>query len=290
MVTREESEEECRRRGPGCAPRRSARPGFPRGARGARAPGFTWRLRLRGRRAGHSGRARHRGSAAPHRPLGHRQDLPPQHALRGARPRAPPLQREPHLLRRPGRLSLSRQGRAGRALPRDAGHGVGRGVGAHRRDQPLQARAPEPALLHRSRAQGAGAAALSPPLPLGGHESVHRRPGGAGGLHRLRAARPGPRRPLRAHRRGERLGGAHRGRAPEDRRAGGRGAPRRRWRAAAHRGGALARGVRPAALAGRRAGARLCHRRGDRAQRRVGAESRRGGRGCWRGACSPSRS
>jgi MoxR-like ATPase len=49
-------------------------------------------------------------------------------------------------------------GQRRREVPRDAGHGVGRRVGADRRDQPLQARAPEPPVLAGARARVQGIA------------------------------------------------------------------------------------------------------------------------------------
>ena len=91
---------------------------------------------------------------------------------------------------------VSRRGAHHRALPRDAGHRVGRGVGAHRRDLALQARAPEPALLAGARAQAAGPAARATALSLGRDEPVHVGPGRHRGLLGLRAARPRARGPL----------------------------------------------------------------------------------------------
>ena len=181
------------------------------------------RLRLRPPRDDHPRVPRHRGPAAARRPQRHRQDLPAQHALRSARPRAPPLQREPDLVRRPGRLSVSRRGARDRALPRDAGHRVGRGVGADRRDLALQARAPEPAVLAGARAQAAGPAAEAPALPLGRDEPVHLRPGRHRGLLGFRAARPRARRPLCADRHGGGLERPHPRATAGDRRAVGRG-------------------------------------------------------------------
>ena len=121
-----------------------------------RPPGRTRRLRLRSAGTRHPRRARQRRPDPAHRPQRHGQDVPAQLDQRGARSRASPLQRQPDLVRRPRGVSLPRRSEGVGSVSRNAGHRLGRGVGAHRRDQPLQARAPESPVLARPRAEDPG--------------------------------------------------------------------------------------------------------------------------------------
>ena len=60
-----------------------------------------------------------------------------------------------------------------------------RAIGSYRRDQPQQAGAAKPAVLARSRAQGAGHRPAQTALPLGGDEPLLVGPGQGGELHWL---------------------------------------------------------------------------------------------------------
>lgn len=112
--------------------------------------------------------ARHGITDAAHRPARQRQERAARATGGGARTRAPALQREPALLRRPRRLSGA--GGRGAALPAHAGDAVGRGERLPRRDQPLPSGGAEQALLHHPREAGAGRRARAAALPLVGDE------------------------------------------------------------------------------------------------------------------------
>ncbi len=153
------------------------------------------------------------------------------------------------LVRRPRRLPVSGRGAHVGPVPGDARHDLGRGVGAHRRDQPLQAGAPEPALLARARAPDPGTGAAAPPLPVGGDEPVLDEPVLGRGILRRRAAGPGARGSLRRDPRGWRLGRFERGRPPARRGSGGRGGGCRRRRVPEGGAGGVAGAVRGASCA-----------------------------------------
>ena len=122
----------------------------------------------------------------------HREDLPAQHAVRGDRTRAPPLQREPDLVRRSRRLPVSRRGAHRRPLPPDAGHGLG--AESVLIDEISRCK---PGGTRTGSSRWSASAASGPParrthLSLGRHESVHVGPG------RHRATRDPCRRALSA--------------------------------------------------------------------------------------------
>jgi len=139
-----------------------------------------------------------------------------------------------------------------------AGDGVGRGVGADRRDLALQARAPEPASSAGARAAAAGTAARATPLPLVGDEPVHADQGGTEDT-RDRSRSTGAGRPVRASSSPRGLERPHSRAAGRDRRAVGEGKVTR------------PRGAHSALAGGR---ARFLSRRA-RARRRSRATSRR---------------